>query len=69
MKLPRRVIEARIVKGKRVVPSAHNRWWYYRRLSLLTQVMDGRMRIFFEKQGEVLTLQRAPNLSGLKASS
>lgn len=66
MKLPRRVIEARIVKGKRVVPSAHNRWWYYRRLSLLTQVMDGRMRIFFEKQGEVLTPATRTELIRLK---
>lgn len=66
MKLPRRVIEARIVKGKRVVPSAHNRWWYYRRLSLLTQVMDGRMRIFFEKQGDVLTPATRTELIRLK---
>ena len=66
MKLPRRVIEARYVRGKRVVPSAHNRWWYYRRLSLLTQVMDGRVRVVFEKSGEVLTLPDRIELNELR---
>lgn len=45
----------RIVKGNRAVPSPHARNWYARRLKLLTQVMDGRMRVYFKRTGETLT--------------
>ena len=45
----------RIVKGNRAVPSPHARNWYARRLKLLAQVMDGRVRIYFKRTGETLT--------------
>lgn len=44
-----------VVKGRRAIPSPHARSWYARRLKVLTKVMDGRMRVYFNAMGETLT--------------
>lgn len=47
--------KTRLIKGKRAIPSPHARDWYARRLKLLAQVMDGRLRVYFKRQGEDFT--------------
>ena len=56
----------KIVQGKRTIPSPHNRWWYYRRLKLLSEVMDGRVKLVFGKSGEVLTQADMNELARLR---
>lgn len=59
--------KAKVIKGKRAVPSPHNRWWYYRRLKTLVKVMDGRVKVYFTKGGEILTPSDLAELEDLKA--
>ena len=48
------------------MPSPHARDWYARRLKLLAQVMDGRMRVYFNRTGEVLTPAERVELARLR---
>lgn len=56
-----------VVKGKRAIPSPHARNWYARRLKLLTQIMDGRVRVYFQRTGEVLTPADRAELARLRS--
>lgn len=58
--------KGQIVRGRRAVPSPHARDWYARRMKLLVQVMDGRMRVYFNRTGEVLTPSDRAELSRLR---
>ena len=55
-----------VIKGRRAIPSPHARDWYARRMKLLVQVMDGRMRIYFNKTGETLTPSDREELARLR---
>lgn len=55
-----------VIKGRRAVPSPHARDWYARRMKLLVQVMDGRMRVYFNKTGETLTPSDREELARLR---
>ena len=58
--------KGQIVRGRRAVPSPHARDWYARRLKVLAQVMDGRMRVYFNRTGETLTPSDRAELSRLR---
>lgn len=58
--------KGQIVRGRRAVPSPHARDWYARRMKLLVQVMDGRMRVYFNKTGETLTPSDREELARLR---
>ena len=55
-----------VIKGRRAIPSPHARDWYARRMKLLVQVMDGRMRVYFNKTGETLTPSDREELARLR---
>ena len=55
-----------VVKGKRAIPSPHARDWYARRMKLLAQVMHGRVRVYFNRTGEVLTPADTAELARLR---
>lgn len=55
-----------VIKGRRAIPSPHAREWYARRMKLLVQVMDGRMRVYFNKTGETLTPSDREELARLR---
>lgn len=55
-----------VIKGRRAVPSPHAREWYAKRMKLLVQVMDGRMRVYFNKTGETLTPSDREELARLR---
>lgn len=55
-----------VIKGRRAIPSPHARDWYARRMKLLVQVMDGRMRVYFNKTGETLTPSDREELERLR---
>ena len=55
-----------VIRGRRAIPSPHARDWYARRMKLLVQVMDGRMRIYFNKTGETLTPSDREELARLR---
>lgn len=50
-----------------MVPSDRSRSWYSRRLRILTSVMDGRMRAYFQRTGEVLTPADRTELARLRS--
>lgn len=56
----------KVIRGKRAIPSPHARSWYARRMKLLVQVMDGRLRVYFKKTGEFLTPADHAELARLK---
>ena len=58
--------KGQIVRGRRAVPSPHARDWYARRLKVLAQVMDGRMRVYFNRTGETLTPSDRVELARLR---
>lgn len=58
--------KGQIVRGRRAVPSPHARDWYARRMKLLVQVMDGRMRVYFNKTGETLMPSDREELARLR---
>lgn len=45
----------KVIRGRRAIPSPHARNWYARRLKTLTTIMDGRVKVYFKRTGEVLT--------------
>lgn len=55
-----------VIKGRRAIPSPHARDWYAGRMKLLVQVMDGRMRVYFNKTGETLTPSDREELARLR---
>ena len=55
-----------VIRGRRAIPSPHARDWYARRMKLLVQVMDGRMRVYFNKTGETLTPSDREELARLR---
>lgn len=55
-----------VIRGRRAIPSPHAREWYARRMKLLVQVMDGRMRVYFNKTGETLTPSDREELARLR---
>ena len=55
-----------VIKGRRAIPSPHARDWYARRMKLLVQVMDGRMRVYFNKTGQTLTPSDREELARLR---
>lgn len=58
--------KTRIVRGRRAIPSPHARQWYAKRLTLLTNIMDGRVRVYMKRTGEVLTPADRAELTRLR---
>lgn len=55
-----------VVRGRRAIPSPHARKWYAERLKLLSRVMEGRTRVFFNQTGEVITPADKAALASLR---
>ena len=58
--------QLKAVKGAVLNTAEHSRKWYERRLRLLIDVMDGRMKVFFAKKGETLSVTDSDEYAKLR---
>lgn len=58
--------KTKTIKGNAVNPAEHSRSWYYRRLRLLVDAMDGRTRVYFKQKGETLNVADFGELEKLR---